>query len=151
MARRVIALLAMGTLIAGGCAVGSRQIRYPCKVTDPGLTEYPDSLGYVPLEHLFANPERYNGKTICTEGVYVSAFETSALGASTYRQGDSEYLTRPSIWVQGADFEYKTDCFANRQVRPSMFCCVRVRGVFEYGKRSGHLGSYAYRLGPPAE
>ena len=53
----------------------------------------------VEFGELVSNPQKYHGKDVCTEGVYVSAFEISALGASTYQRGSAVYLTEPAIWI----------------------------------------------------
>lgn len=151
MARMVIVLLAAGILLTGCRGVDLHPGGCPGEGEGPDLKEYPDRLGYVPLEELFANPERYSGRTVRTEGIYVSGFEASGLGTSTYNRGDAVYLTEPAIWVEGAVFESKTDCFTAKPIPHPTFCRVRIRGLFEYGERYGHLGGYAYRLSAPEE
>jgi hypothetical protein len=151
MVRGVIVLLAVGAILAGCRGVDLHPGGCPGEGEEAALTAYPDSLGYVTLEELFANPERYNGRTVRTEGICVSGFEVSGLGASTYNRGDAVSLTEPAIWVESAVFESKTDCFTTQPTPQATFCRVIVRGMFEYGKRCGHLGGYAYRLSAPEE
>ena len=57
---------------------------------------------FVSFNNLISNPQNYNGKNICTKGTYVSAFETSSLGESTYQKGDVTYLSEPVIWIEKA-------------------------------------------------
>ena len=65
----------------------------------------------VDISDLLSNPERYQGREICTEGIYVSGFEASAVGASTYQVGGAVYLTEPAIWIERADIRSSSDCF----------------------------------------
>lgn len=98
------------------------------------------------ISDLLSNPERYQGREICTEGVYLSGFEASALGASTYQVSGAVYLTEPVIWIERADIRSKGDCFETQTTPPSEFCTVTVCGLFECGGEYGHLGAYECQL-----
>ncbi len=100
----------------------------------------------VDISDLLSNPERYQGREICTEGVYVSGFEASALGASTYQVGRAVYLTEPAIWIEGADIRSRSNCFEAQTTPPAEFCKVTVCGLFECKGKHGHLGAYQCQL-----
>ncbi len=102
--------------------------------------------GEVTIGQLTSSPERYDGKPVRTEGFYLSAFETSALGESTYRQGEVVYLTGPAIWLDPGAIESREDCFQTATVPPIEVCKVKVAGYFEYGEGYGHLSAYRYQI-----
>ncbi len=97
-------------------------------VSPSGSTVSP---GFVEFDELISDPKHYDGKYICTEGVYVRAFESNALGASTYKVGLSVRLSKPSIWISGYDSIQKTDCFGSETNPTAEFCQARIRGVFQ--------------------
>jgi hypothetical protein len=101
---------------------------------------------FVEFGELVATPQRYHGRQICTAGVYVLGFETSALGASTYQRGSAIYLTEPAIWVGEAEVHSRGDCFSSDAAPPAEFCHVEVCGLFESDGGFGHLGGYEYQL-----
>ena len=105
-----------------------------------------DAGRFVDFGELLTNAERYHGHQICTAGVYVLGFETSALGASTYQRGSAIYLTEPAIWVGQAEIHSTGDCFSSDTAPPAEFCQVEVCGLFESGGGFGHLGGYEYQL-----
>ena len=100
----------------------------------------------VPFEELVSNPERYHGRRVCTEGIYVTGFEVNALGASLRREGEAVYLTEPAIWLEGAEIRSSADCVDSGAFPSSRFCRATVCGLFESGGYYGHLGGYAYQL-----
>jgi hypothetical protein len=95
---------------------------------------------------LVSNSDRYHGKNVCAEGICVSGFETSALGASTYRDRDVVYLAEPAIWLEGADVVFRRDCFSSGAYPPHEFCQVRACGLFEAGGSYGHAGVYKFQI-----
>jgi hypothetical protein len=101
---------------------------------------------HVSFADLVANPDGYRGREICTEGVYASGFEVSALGASTYQENASVYLTAPAIWIEGANIVSRQDCFSAGANPPVEFCRVTVCGVFEAGAGYGHAGAYEFQI-----
>jgi len=105
-----------------------------------------DAERFVDFGELVTNPQSYHGRQICTAGVYILGFETSALGASTYQRGSAIYITEPAIWVQGAEIRTTGDCFTSDTAPPAEFCQVEVCGLFESGGGFGHLGGYEYQL-----
>jgi hypothetical protein len=121
--------LALCLLIASSCVFN--------KTSKPHFIEFVD---------LIATPEKYSGKSIRSEGIYVRGFECSALGVSTYKKGEAVYLTKPTIWIGDANIESKTDCFTVDLLPPAEFCTIKISGIFEYGDRYGHLGQYKYQI-----
>ena len=105
-----------------------------------------DAESFVDFAELVANPQRYHGRQICTDGVYVVGFETSALGASTSQSESAIYLTQPAIWVGEAEIHSTGDCFTKDTEPPAEFCPAEVCGLFESGGGFGHLGGYEYQL-----
>lgn len=95
---------------------------------------------------LVSNSDRYHGKSVCAKGIYVSGFEASALGASTYRDRDVVYLAEPAIWLEGADIVFRRDCFFSGAYPPHEFCQVRACGLFEAGGGYGHAGAYKFQI-----
>lgn len=100
----------------------------------------------VDIDDLLSNPQSYQGKEICAEGVYASGSEISALAAFTHEVAGAIYLTGPTIWIEGADIRSSTDCFKTDTIPPTEFCQVTVCGLFETGGNYGHLGAYKYQL-----
>jgi len=101
---------------------------------------------FVEFAELVTNAQSYHGEELCTAGVYVLGFETSALGASTYERGSAIYLTEPSVWVEGAEIWITGDCFTSDTAPAAEFCRSEVCGLFESGGGHGHLGGYDYQL-----
>jgi len=98
----------------------------------------------VSFNELISNPEDYNGKNVCFEGIYVSGFEANSIGASTYEKDGFIYLTEPSIWVEEQDvIKSEENCFSNEEI-PFQFCDVRACGEFIYGEGFGHVGGYEH-------
>ena len=109
-------------------------------------TEEGNNIDFVEFSELTSHPAEYDGRNICTEGVYAHAFECNALAESTYRKGAAVYLTQPAIWIQGATIVSSTDCFTTDTFPPAEFCKVRICGLFEYGDAYGHAGGYEYQI-----
>jgi hypothetical protein len=104
---------------------------------------------FVEFGELVADPQRYDGSEICTEGIHAMGFETNALGASTYDGGNTVYLTEPTIWIEGAEIRVTGGCLESGDSPRAEFCPVQVCGVFEAGRGFGHLGGYKYQLRGP--
>jgi hypothetical protein len=98
----------------------------------------------VSLKDLFANPLIYNGKELCTDGIYLKAFEVSALADSYEIKDNYRSLVGPNIWVEHPAME-TFECVEESD-RFGKFCMVVVCGKFEYGGQYGHLGGYQYML-----
>jgi hypothetical protein len=125
----ILSGLALSLLIVSSCATN--------KTSKPKFVELVD---------LIAIPERYNGKNIRSNGIYVRGFECSALGVSTYKKDNAVYLTEPTIWIESANIESKTNCFTMDLFPPAEFCTIKISGIFEYGDRYGHLGGYKFQI-----
>lgn len=95
---------------------------------------------------LIANPQRYAGLTVCTEGIQVEGFEASGLAAAMVDKDGYPQLSGPVIWVEGADVRWRADCTRTETNPPFEFCRVLVCGVFETSGGYGHGGGYAYQL-----
>lgn len=116
----------------------------------------------VTLEELFNHPRRYNGRDICTSGVYLRAFEVSALAQSSYEQDGITHISQPNIWVEGGDFRQKKDCFPGEHWPESLFCQVEICGNFQIAKAAlswktagernwvevgfGHMSTWPYQI-----
>jgi hypothetical protein len=102
----------------------------------------------IEFSDLVSNPQKYQGKNICTEGVYISGFEASALGASTYQRGSAVYLTEPTIWIERPDVTIisRSDCFSTGTLTSSEFCWVTACGIFGTGSNYGHVGAYKFQI-----
>lgn len=100
----------------------------------------------VPIAELLSNPDRYNGKRVCTEGIHAAAFELNAMAASVRDHEGATYLSESIIWLEGADLISSSRCFDSATSPPVRFCEARVCGVFESGGKYGHLGGYAHQL-----
>ena len=105
-----------------------------------------DTERFVDFDELVTNAQSYHGQQLCTAGVHVLGFETSALGASTYRRGTAVYLTEPAVWIEGAEIRTTGDCFTSYTAPPAEFCQVELCGLFESGGGYGHLGGYQHQL-----
>ncbi len=124
-----ILVLALGTLILA------------CRAGDRGSSE-----DLVSLDALLAEQGEFNGQYVCTEGVYLTGFEVSALAASTEEEGGYLRLSGPAIWLEGATVQSRQDC-VQTDTQPSYeFCQAVVCGMFEAGGSYGHGGGYSYQL-----
>jgi hypothetical protein len=102
--------------------------------------------GLVPLDALLANPQKYAGQYLCTEGVQVDGFEASGLAASVYEKDGYRQLADPVIWLEGADLQSREDCTRTDTAHSFEFCQAVVCGVFETGSGYGHGGAYASQI-----
>ena len=101
----------------------------------------------VRFESLVTDPARFDGRLVCTQGVYVSGFESSALGASTTQRGGLRYLTEPAIWIERGDFTARGECLREGAASQQFeFCHVTVCGRFERCEGCGHGGGYWFQL-----
>jgi hypothetical protein len=109
-------------------------------------TPQPPTWRSIDFHELVANPQRYSGSEVCTEGVYATGFETSALGISTYEVGEAVYPSEPTIWIEGAEIRARGACLQVESLPQAQFCPVEACGIFESGGGFGHLGAYRYQL-----
>jgi hypothetical protein len=100
----------------------------------------------VPFEELVSNPQRYHGRRVCTEGIHVTGFETSAPGASLRQEGEAVYLTELVIWLAGAETRSTSDGVESGAFPTARLCRATVHGLYQSGGHYGHLGGYAYQL-----
>lgn len=97
----------------------------------------------VPFTELVSTPVRYQGQTVCTEGVALQGFEASSLGASTYARDGQLYLTEPVIWLEGVPVEDNEHC---TRTQGYSFCPTKICGKFEAEGGYGHLGGFLYQI-----
>lgn len=110
------------------------------------------STAEVTFAELVAEPARYNGRTVTLEAFYFHSFETSALCASLVEsvQFPGHLVpTQPLIWLEGGlpldVFNQLTEeTYENGP--SSYYGKLRIKGVFEYGDRYGHVGGFDYQL-----
>jgi hypothetical protein len=115
-------------------------------LSSSACTSSPSGPQQVEFSDLVTNPERYDGEAICTEGIYLVAFEVNAMGSGIYTQDEYVYLNEPSIWLEGAEIENQGECFQVEREPGANFCPVRACGQFETGGNYGHLGSWEFQL-----
>ena len=105
----------------------------------------------VTFEKLFSNPQKYNGKSIVFEGFYFQGFESNLLcegiGPSGYAEG---HLTPKGnfLWVEGGlPLEIYNQLYQQNMMGPSeRFGKVRIKGIFNYGGKFGHMGAFSYQI-----
>ena len=101
----------------------------------------------VDFEQLVTEPARFDGRLVCTQGVYVSGFEASALGASTTQRGGLRYLTEPAIWIERGDFTARGACLRDGAASQQFeFCHVTACGRFDRCEGCGHGGGFRFQL-----
>ncbi|MGH8078334.1 MAG: hypothetical protein ACREPE_13545 [Lysobacter sp.] len=103
--------------ILSGCAVDQALAKNTC-------------LGWAQVE---ANPKRYAGKTITLHGWFSTEFETCDLKPSGY-------ISSVDVWILPQDEEQL--CSLDQATKRPVHSWAAVSGVFHYGEKYGHLGSY---------
>jgi hypothetical protein len=134
-----LALVSGVILSLAGCVA-------PPDVTPPASVSATEPPAVVAFDELVANPSRYAGQRVCTEGIAVEGFEANALGAGTRQQGQAVYLTEPTIWIAAAEREVIGECTGVDESGGFRFCPARVCGLFEAEGGYGHLGQYAFQF-----
>ena len=98
----------------------------------------------VSITELTSHPELHRGKRIQTTGIWLNAFETSALSDSMIQRGGAPRLKEPLLWLEGTTVTDKRDCVSHGF--RLTFCTVDVDGIFEDGGGFGHLGQYQFQI-----
>lgn len=107
--------------------------------------------GEVTFRQLFAEPDRFSGKTISLEGFYFNGFEASIFCEELKLSGYAEGHLVPASegpWVNGG---VPRDIYDNLYIQKMMgpeerYGKLRITGVFEYGDRYGHMGAYSSQI-----
>jgi hypothetical protein len=107
----------------------------------------------VTFDELISNAEKYNGKTVTVDGIYVSSFEATVLAGNIQftPNGESEELTTvgSAIWFAGfLPQEVRDKLYAHTSPDAGVqhYAKVRVTGMFESGGKYGNLHEYHYRI-----
>ena len=109
--------------------------------------------GYVSLEQLFSNPEKYNGKQVTVEAFYFHGFEVIVLSEVLDYSGYAEGHLVPKgrmIWVEGGiPLDVYNRLYQQQMMGPTeRFGRVKVTGKFQCGGKYGHVGGYDYQITP---
>lgn len=94
------------------------------------------------FKELVTNPQNYAGKDICTEGVYLQAFETLVLTESIEFEEGFPRIKGETIWVEGPNI--KKDEL--KRGLTYLYGNVSICGRFETGSGFGHVGSYKHQF-----
>jgi hypothetical protein len=124
----VLAGLWLGLLAVGGCSRGN-----------------PASDG-VAFASLVSDPAHYQGRQVCTKGVYLDGVEAMGLAEGIYQRDGRTYLSEPVIWLESPQVAWQAGCFVQNSVPPAQFCHARVCGVFEAEGQYGHAGGYRFQI-----
>lgn len=105
------------------------------------------------FDQLFANPDKYNGKTITIEGFYFHGFEIIVLGEKLEYSGYAPDHFVPKgrmVWIEGEiPKEVHDQLYQQTMMGPEeRYGKVRLEGKFEYGGQYGHLGAYSSQIVP---
>jgi len=133
----LISVLSLAVLIFSGCLT-----------KEPHPTPQP-----VTFEQLFSNLDHYNGKDIIIEGFYFHGFEIIVLSENLDYSGYAQGHLIPKgemLWVEGGIAKEVYDSlYEQLMMGPSeRYGKIRIRGIFEYGEKYGHLGQYDYQIIP---
>ena len=120
-------------LVTGGCSAGSKAT--------------------ITFDELIANAEKYNGKTVTVDGIYVSSMESTVLTGNIHftPSGESkELLTAGTdIWFAGflpQKVRDKLYAYTSPDAGPQHYGKLRVTGVFESGGKYGNMHTFHYRI-----
>ncbi len=105
------------------------------------------------FDQLFANPDKYNGKTIAIEGFYFHGFEIIVLGEKLEYSGYAPGHLVPKgrmVWIEGGiPKEVYDQLYQQTMMGPEeRYGKIRLEGKFEYGGKFGHLGAYGSQIAP---
>jgi hypothetical protein len=129
-----IVSLILLSLIVNGC---------PAQLTAPE----------VPFSSLVSEPERYNGKTVTTEGIYIHGWEWSLLAESITFSGSGDYRhlepVGQAIWFAGGmpkEVHDRLYQHSSLGAGTEYFGKVKVIGRFDYGGQYGHMSASKYQF-----
>jgi len=105
------------------------------------------------LEQLFANPGKYNGKTVTLEAFYFHGWETIVLSERVEPSGYAPGHLVPKgrlIWVEsGIPKEIYDALYVQQMMGPAeRIGKLKVKGKFEYGGKYGHVGGFDAQIVP---
>lgn len=127
-------LLALGLIVFSSCA------------TEPSDTP-------LTVEQVFAQPEKYAGKTITLEAIYFHGWETIVLAERLEPSGYAPGHLIPRgklVWVEGGiPKEIYDRLYVQQQMGPNeRIGNLRIRGKFQYGGQFGHVGGFDAQITP---
>ncbi len=105
------------------------------------------------FDQLFANPDKYNGKTIAIEGFCFHGFEIIVLSEMLEYSGYAPGHFVPKgrmVWIEGGiPKEVYDQLYRQTMMGPEeRYGKVKITGKFEYGGQFGHLGAYGSQIVP---
>ncbi len=105
------------------------------------------------FDQLFANPDKYNGKTIAIEGFCFHGFEIIVLSEMLEYSGYAPGHFVPKgrmVWIEGGiPKEVYDRLYRQTMMGPEeRYGKARLEGKFEYGEQFGHLGSFGSQIFP---
>lgn len=105
------------------------------------------------FDWLFANPDKYNSKTIAIEGFGFHGFETIVLSEMLEYSGYAPGHFVPKgrmVWIAGGiPKEVYDRLYRQTMMGPEdRYGKIRLDGKFEYGGQYGHLGAYSSQVVP---
>jgi hypothetical protein len=115
--------------------------------------EQTSELQEVTFKQLFLTPERYNGLDIQIEGYYYQGWETIVLSEDLVFSGKAPGHLIPNgkmLWIeQGVPKEIYDIAYQQEMMGPlERYTKVRIKGIFEYGGKYGHLGGFDSQIIP---
>ncbi|MDD5509689.1 MAG: hypothetical protein PHI12_02585 [Dehalococcoidales bacterium] len=131
-----VAILLLGIIsITFGCARAVNEVQEPT------------------FDRLFANPDKYNGKTIAIEGFCFHGFEIIVLAEMLDYSGYAPGHLVPKgrmVWIEGGvPQEVYDQLYRQTMMGPQeRYGKVRLEGKFEHGGQYGHLGAYNSQIVP---
>ncbi len=116
----------------------------------------PEALKVTPevtFEQLMSDPNKYNGMDMIIEGFFYQGFETIVLSERLESSGYTEGHLVPKgfmLWIDGGIPKEVYDRLHQQQMMgpTERYGKLRVKGLFEYGGKYGHLGQFEYQLTP---
>ena len=128
-------LLSVIVGIAAGCSIAATEVQE------------------VTFDQLFADRDKYNGKTIAIEGFYFHGWEIIVLGEMLEYSGYAPGHLVPKgrmVWIEGGiPKEVYDQLYQQTMMGPEeRYGKVSLEGKFEHGGQYGHVGAYSSQIVP---
>ena len=107
----------------------------------------------VTFEQLFLSPDQYSGKDIEIEGYYYQGWETIVLSEELVYSGYAPGHLIPdgkTLWIEkGVPKDIYDSAYQQQMMGPlERYGKVRIKGIFEYGDKYGHVGAFSSQILP---
>ena len=107
----------------------------------------------VDFDQLLTSPEQYNGQDVTIEGFFFHGFEIVVLSEYLEYSGYAEGHLVPKgkmLWIEDEIPKEIYDKLNQQQMMgpTEHYGELRVKGLFEYGGKYGHLGQFEHQLTP---